>query len=296
MTVYADVLFLVNFSLDYVSLYITGRLLSAPMRTARLCAAAAIGAVYAVSALFFELPEALYIAVTLAVSAVMCLCAYKRGGAAFCIGAAVLHFSVGCALGGAMTAVYSLGAGYGDSLDGGGVPDAGVMAAVAAIAATAVAAGARIAARRRGIEKRRITVKTPYGEGSYDALCDSGNLLRDPVSCRAAVIISADAARAILPRELIDAAKSDDIARALDSCKPEDAARVRLLPVSNVYGRGMLVGYRPDCVSSDGREYDFILAISDKKDGFGGCDAIFPAEAARAPIFETIVKGERHDP
>ena len=65
MTVYADVLFLVNFSLDYVSLYLTSRLMSLPTRTWRLCVGAAVGAVYAVCALFWQTPEAVYIAATL---------------------------------------------------------------------------------------------------------------------------------------------------------------------------------------------------------------------------------------
>ena len=275
MTVYADVLFLVNFSLDYVSLYVTSRLMSLPTRMWRMCAGAAVGAVYAVCALFWQTPEAVYIAATLAVSCVMCACAYRCRGLLGVGTAAVVLFAVGCALGGAMTAIYSLGDGYRGTLEGGADTDpaTGAVVIVAAVAAVVCAAAGRIMKSRSGVRVRTLTVRTGERTANMTALCDSGNLLRDPVSGRGVVIISASAAEGIVPRELtFDSALTDtDIPPAI---KP----RVRVLPVSNVYGRGILVGYRPDSVEIDGREYDFLVAVSRENGGFAGCDAILPAE------------------
>ena len=288
MTVYADVLFLVNFSLDYVSLYITGRLLSQPMRAWRLGAAAALGACYAVSALFFDLPEAVYIAVTLAVSGVMCVCAFRRCGVIGYIGSGILLFSVGCALGGAMTAVYSLGAGYKDSLSG-GTDDTGVgvMVFVAVIATAVVAAGGRVLRRRRGVSSASVRIEIGERSVELSALPDSGNLLRDPVSGRPALVVSTEAAQTLLPPEIAALAESDDIASSASNLPAESLRRVRILPVSNVYGEGLVVGYRPDRVTvslsrggsaGSKRDVDCILALSNKRGGFGGCDAVLPAE------------------
>ncbi len=290
MTVYADVLFLVNFSLDYVSLYITGRLMSRPMKALRLVAASALGALYAVAALFFDLPEPVYISVTLAVSGVMCICAFRLrvkadllGAVVETVGAGVLLFAVGCALGGAMTAIYSLGAGYNDTPSSTG--SVGIMAAVAAAATVAVAAGGRAASRRGGVRCASVTVTAEGRSVTLDALADSGNLLRDPISGRPALIISADAASPLLPPEICEAAVSADVAGAAGALPPELLRRVRLLPVSNVYGSGLLLGYRPDSVmvgSRDGkmrdREYDCIIVVSAARGGFGGFDAVLPAE------------------
>ncbi len=283
MTVYADVLFLVNFSLDYVSLYITGRLLSEPMKTARLCAAAALGAVYAVAALFFDVPEAIYIAVTLAVSALMCVCAFRRTGILGTVGASVLLFSVGCALGGAMTAIYSLGAGYRESLSGSaGGGGAAVIVAVAALAMGAVFIASRVAVRRRGVGSAKVTVEAGERSATFDALADSGNLLRDPVTGRPALILSPSAASRVLPEAAVGAAVSDDAATAATSLPPDILSRVRILPVKNVYGDGVLLGYRPDrVVVGDKREVDCVIAVSAKKDGFGGYEAVLPAELSR---------------
>lgn len=50
-TVYIDVLFLINFSVDYLALYLTGKALRLPLRRARLIGVAVGGAVYALWAL-----------------------------------------------------------------------------------------------------------------------------------------------------------------------------------------------------------------------------------------------------
>ncbi len=288
MTVYADVLFLVNFSLDYVSLYITGRLMSRPLYVRRLAAASALGALYAVSALFWNIPEPLYIAATLAVSGIMCLFAYRRackGALASAVetaGSALLLFSVGCALGGAMTAIYSLGKGYSAGEPGGGGAGTMTMTAVAAAAVTVTALAGRVAKKRRGVKHARVTLTDGGKSVTLDALSDSGNLLFDPTSGRPALIVSADAAADVLPQKIREAALSEDVAGSAAALPPELLTRVRLLPVSNVYGKGLLLGFRPDAVTVEQggseREYDLIVAVSGKKGGFGGFGAVLPAE------------------
>lgn len=286
MTVYADVLFLINFSLDYVSLYITGRLMSRPMRTWRLCGAAALGALYAVCALFFDISGIAYIAVTLFVSVLMCLCAFRCGDAVGVAGASILLFAVGCALGGVMTAIYSLGAGYSDGAAA-EETGAGVTVFVAVLATAAVSVGGRIAKRRRGASSAKVKVVIGESSTTFDALCDSGNLLRDPVSGRAVLVLSARAAGKILPPGVCELAASGDITSGIEMLPAKERTRVRMLPVSNVYGQGLLLGYRPDMVTVEtprtatrrtARNVDCILAISEKEDGFGGCDAVLPAE------------------
>ena len=288
MTVYADVLFLVNFSLDYVSLYITGRLMSRPLYVRRLAAASALGALYAVSALFWNIPEPLYIAATLAVSGIMCLFAYRRackGALASAVetaGSALLLFSVGCALGGAMTAIYSLGKGYSAGEPEGGGAGTMTMTAVAAAAVTVTALAGRVAKKRRGVKHARVTLTDGGQSVTLDALSDSGNLLFDPTSGRPALIVSADAAADVLPQKIREAALSEDVAGSAAALPPELLTRVRLLPVSNVYGKGLLLGFRPDAVTVEQggseREYDLIVAVSGKKGGFGGFGAVLPAE------------------
>ena len=50
--IYADVLFAVNFSMDFLSLYLTGKVFRARMRPVPLTLAAGIGALYGTASLF----------------------------------------------------------------------------------------------------------------------------------------------------------------------------------------------------------------------------------------------------
>ena len=55
--VYGDLFFLINFSMDFLCLFLVAKLLSRPLSTLRLSLASALGGVYSVGALF--LPEGL---------------------------------------------------------------------------------------------------------------------------------------------------------------------------------------------------------------------------------------------
>ena len=52
--IYADTLFVVNFSMDFLALYITGKSLHTPIRPGRLALAAALGALFATMSAVFS--------------------------------------------------------------------------------------------------------------------------------------------------------------------------------------------------------------------------------------------------
>ncbi len=273
MTVYADVLFLVNFSLDYVTLYITGRLMSLSSSLLRMSLSSVMGAFFAVSALVFDMKGVLYIIMSAAVTFLMTVCAYKRAGKMGYIGASLLMFSVGTAIGGAVTAVCSLGEGYRGSIGSDVTEDAAVFA-VAGIAAVITALSARAAKRRQGIKRQSVSITVHGDTLMLEALCDSGSLVRDPLSCRPVLIVRADALREILPLSVCSAVGGGDVTE-IDLA---ELSRIRMIPVSGVGGHRILLGYRPDSVTVGKRQVDCLIALSDDKKTFGGCDAILPSE------------------
>lgn len=283
MTVYADVLFLVNWSLDLVALYITGRLMSLSMGALRVGTAAFFGALFAVAALVFDMKGGWYISASAAVSCFMCVLAYRNAGMFTCIAASVLLFSVGSALGGAMTAIYSLGNGYGNSFEESGGEAAGLIISVAVLAVAAVSSAARAAGRRIFVLKKKVTVTGLGKTRTITALSDSGSFLSDPLSGRPALIVRADSLNGIIPKEIISAAASVDVVSAAAELPAEFIGRVRILPISGISGEGFLIGYRPDLVTvGEGRRkrsFDCIIAISSSEKGFSGCDAVIPADA-----------------
>ena len=280
MTVYADVLFVVNWSLDFVTLYITGRLMSLSMGVFRMCLSASIGASFAVLALVLDMDGVVYILSSVAVCGFMCACAYRRAGVFTYVTSSILLFSVGSALGGAMTAIYSLGDGYRDSLSD-GEKEGGVLVILIAVTAfLLVSLGARIAKRRFFLKKQKITVTVNGKTKTITALSDSGSFLCDPISGRPALIVRADAMNELIPDEVIAAAVSKDPVAGAEKLLVGELCRVRMIPVTGVAGGGILLGYRPDLVTvgvgGRARSFDCILAITGVERDFSGCDAIMP--------------------
>ena len=71
-TVYIDIFFLINFSMDFLSLFIASRLLSRKVRLWRLALSALLGGAYACASLVFSFSAHLGV-FSLAVDALACL-------------------------------------------------------------------------------------------------------------------------------------------------------------------------------------------------------------------------------
>ena len=89
-TVYADIYFLINFSMDFLCLFLTARLMSEKLRLGRISAASVFGGVYAVAALLI-LPSGVWaVAFDIFACVVISLIAFlKRGRLRSTLGLAV---------------------------------------------------------------------------------------------------------------------------------------------------------------------------------------------------------------
>ena len=106
--IYGDVLFLINFSMDFLSLFITGKIMHLKLKAWRVLVAASIGGVYGVAALFFPFDGIPLVFANIACAAVMCFAAFRsRGKISSVFLCCLLFYGVGMLLGGAMTALYS---------------------------------------------------------------------------------------------------------------------------------------------------------------------------------------------
>ncbi len=282
MTVYADILFLVNFSLDYVSLYITGRLLSLKMSVIRLTAAGTLGGIFATLSLILDIDGILYISLTAAVTILMTLAAYKKTGAAKRAGAAATLFAVGSSLGGVMTAIYSLGRGYRDSLTSDTMIPTVLFIIITATSCAAVTLLGRISKRAAICKEAHVTITNGGASVRLKALPDSGNLLHEPISGRPVMIVRGEAVKCIFEPSLFEILVSRANEGALESLPREYIGKIRVIPVSGVTDDGVLLAYRPDTVTIEIRGgskcRDCMIALSSANGKFGGCDAILPSE------------------
>ena len=110
MIVYGDLLFLINFSMDFLCFYISFLLIHRKMPTLRTALASVIGGVYSVAALFVKVGQGWAFVIDVLLLVLMCLAVYASRGMRV-LGFAkfvLLYFFVSALLGGIMTALFSL--------------------------------------------------------------------------------------------------------------------------------------------------------------------------------------------
>ena len=129
--------------------------------------------------------------------------------------------------------------------------------------------------KERSALKRRVVMKISANEKSVFAelMADSGNLLRDPISGKPVIIVSADKLREILPADISDTVKSSEWIYEIAKVSP---CGFRFVPVRGVMGQGMMPCFCPDKILIDGRQVDALVGAHSGDGDFGGCDGIVP--------------------
>ena len=110
MVVYGDLLFFINFSMDFLCFYISCLLLHQRLPIFRACLSSFVGGVYSVLALFLTFDGAKATALDILVLILMCLVVYCGKEVTFLriVKGIFLYFFVSALLGGLMTALFSL--------------------------------------------------------------------------------------------------------------------------------------------------------------------------------------------
>ena len=108
--VYADLLFLINFSMDYLCLYICARVLHRKMSLVKMIIAASIGGIYSVISLLLGLGGILSLTVDVAVCVAMCAIVFaeKTQRVSSTLLCSFLFVGISMMTGGAMTAIFNL--------------------------------------------------------------------------------------------------------------------------------------------------------------------------------------------
>ena len=107
-TVYVDLFFLINFSMDLLCFFITAKLLSTRVLTKRAVLASLLGGIYACLSLFLYVSGLLAALIDLAACVLMCAVAVKRRGElGETLGFSIVYAAVSAVVGGVMTALFS---------------------------------------------------------------------------------------------------------------------------------------------------------------------------------------------
>ena len=246
MDVYADLLFLINFSMDFLCLYLSVKLLHLPRVRWRMLLAAALGGVYSVIALFVSVGS--WLSLALDVGVCLGMCAFCAAGKGVRLGRLLLlcgtYFGISALMGGGMTAIYHL---LGRAnLPLGEVQSDGISAwmflALAAAAALTAAFGGRLFSRQTAVRTCTLHVKLDDAIWEMTGLCDSGNLLCDPISGTPVIVADRQTWLSALPDALRRAVESE----GRQGVSLSDGKRVRIVPMHTAQSSGMAVALLPD--------------------------------------------------
>ncbi|HBG22953.1 MAG: sigma-E processing peptidase SpoIIGA [Syntrophaceticus sp.] len=252
--VYVDMLFLINFLMDFVVLWAAARLAQVRVSIWRLFCGALIGAIYSILVLLPNLQYMSSIEMKFIVSIIMAIAAYvplswKKFGqvvfyfylVAFTIGGAVLGiiYMVGSST---LTGVFN------------NLPLSYLWLLIAVVAA-AIMGKYGVAYFKNSVLqdllKVPIIIRIQGKELKAIGLVDTGNQLVDPLTGSPVVIVEYGILKRYLPSELqeiIDNSGEVDLSK-LTEITPEEGSgfSFRLIPFTTIgKSHGMLVGFRPD--------------------------------------------------
>ncbi len=276
-TVYGDLFFLINFSMDFLCLFLLSKLLCRKLTTLRAILASSFGGGYALLGLF--LPEGLWhVALDLFCGLLIAGIAFasRRSSLGGLVVAWVGYIASSALLGGIMTAVFSLLNRlspphdiFGESTD---IPPH-ILIPAAILSAVASLFCGRFLRTRAARKSATLEVRLGEKRVMCTALVDSGHLLREPLSAAPVLLLDLSLAPALLPP-----------GTSPDTLPLDSALRGRLcaIPVQSVGGERLLFAIRPDAIlvgtGKSHRKVDARIAFSH----LGGlpcdCKALIPPE------------------
>ncbi len=286
--VYIDVLFLINFSMDFLALRLAGALMHLPARRGALLLAAFFGGAYAVANAFFEGSALFGALIGLFAALLISYIAFgKECNVRAFFGVFSLFFVSSFLLGGMITAFYEFFRYFFSSREelldalSAGNEKLFFFFLLVLTSALLLRLGNRYFLFRR--QEKHVDITLFEGERSLrlTALADSGNTLCDPLSGKPCIVLDKEKAAEVIPSDI--AAFSGAEAIPVDALTEKSRKRIRLVPSDSIGGHRLLVGYVPERVAvHDGkgmpRSVDAILVLDARGGGkLSGYGALIPS-------------------
>lgn len=274
MTVYADILFLVNTSLNWFSILLTAKIMKLGTHPVRMLLASAAGALAGIITLFVKSTFTVAI-IEIASAFLMSAIAFGADKLLYYIKICTCLFASGITIGGSLTLLYSLFNRTGIELQ----KQNDMSTAFFLLLSFAVTVVAILFEKFIVSDKKQTSgiIKIDYENNSVflDFLCDSGNFLRDPISGKPAIIIPKKELSGIVPSEILDFEPGNNAGLSQGKLY-----RIRLLPASTVCGNGIMTGFIPDKITVQTKKInkvvDAVIAIDKTDNNYSSFKAILP--------------------
>ena len=280
-TLYIDVYFLINLTVDIISLYFATILSKTPTTTRRLIIASVMGALSAVGVIF--LPEIPLLKLIFGGLGLIFMGMITPKGVSFRrkIKFTMAFLVFEALVGGGVSLIWNLFDKYlshfFNSADGGALNRK--MLFLSLIVLLCIGVFKMLVSFFSNIESEgSVDVEISFldSKTTVSAFIDSGNVAKDPMDMSPVLLIKKDLAKMILPENIIELSNIDGLERAVKK-------RIRLIPISRGGETHVLVGVKADTVRikrGDGFEELRVTIAIDKEGGsFGGYMALMPSAA-----------------
>ena len=278
-TLYVDVFFFINFTVDILALYYSCSLLHIKTSMIRLCGCSFFGAIISLVQVLSK--NKAFSGVFLTIAWVCCLYFFccRSGGIGRRIRMIVLFFLFEVFIGGIVYLLFevferTIGAIIGKESLKAENKKVLVLALIILLFIGVIKLMIILFCGTQHKNSVRVRITLGGKTMEADALMDSGNLTKDPMGMRPVVFIKKGLAYKLMPKEATEL-------NTLDLLDQDMKKRVRLIPVSRLGDTHVMAGIMPDkieiAVDNNYEEYDMTLAIDREGGSFGGYEALVPS-------------------
>lgn len=272
-TLYADVLFFINFSMDFVSLYITSKLLSLPSKTVRYVLSAVIGGVFGVLCVIFPPSRLVSFALSFAVSFLMIRIVSGRGSFFLHVKNTAVLWGVAALISGGVSLVLSLGRDYSGLSVGFSKGQSSFF--VLSLGAFLCLLLSKLFVSAPKCTSCQVVLRDREKQVSFSALVDSGNLVREPTSGLSVIFLKKE-----VFEKLYGAEDTAGISSGRVECMTRSRLALRCVRVSGVNGDKLLFGVIPQDITllyNKKSKRVKALVVPENKGDYGGREGLVPA-------------------
>ncbi|MFA5561282.1 MAG: sigma-E processing peptidase SpoIIGA [Eubacteriales bacterium] len=279
--IYIDVLFLINFAMNLLVLYVVARITSTPHRTLRFLSAAGIGALYGVWALVYCRSVWLLAGTVSLALYLMTALGYGRQPPRRMLQLMLLFAGISLMLGALIAWLYRLLAQMLPAPDSTAISSnkVWVFILLALLSTGLIRLSSRLlsgTARSRYVEAR---VGLSGKEAHMHLFVDTGNGVREPISGRPVIIVDRLKLSGLVQPQDLQLLSHPH--RDFQGLSLPVQRRVRLIPYRTVQGEHMMIGILPDYTkiheNKQTKDVDAIIGISSKDQCFEESDGLIPA-------------------
>ena len=282
--VYADLLFLINFSMDFLCLFLTAQILRQKLRPIPTIAAAMIGGAYSIAALFINAHPIYVLLLDMLVCVTMCFICFAKyhhsihRHITYCL----TYLACATVLGGIMTVLFNLFNKLNLPLNSGGDQiSSWLFLLLAIISGSTAIRGAKFIKKMPSKKTADVEIFFCKKSTKLCGMVDTGNIISDPSSGKPVIIVSVKSVISIIPQEISNTILSGHVAQ-LEHIPPNYIGKIRLIPGECVSGNCLLIGLVPDkiIVSNEKKsaEVSALFAPAVLNNLPDGCSAIIPGE------------------